>query len=324
VIVSQHTTHESPSEKKFRVNLRKNITMQATASSRQSDRTPFKPSARKLLQIQKFSPSQFTSQKTQREHMAEIQPFVPVLPRMLKAQTVPDQSVQNKNPAIRESVVVARELPTPIPTPAPTPALTKKPIPVPTRSSTKIPETKKRVQPVKTPDIPIPTATIPPLSSPTVIAKSTALPESDFTPIPLPTSVEKTNATTEPLLNNKRSEVNPVERPETTGIEGSTEEEQTVLLRHYLQEVTAQIDAVKCYPRRARRKGWEGTVVIKLSILPTGEVGQAELVKPSQHKTLDEAAFQAIIKAQPFPHFYEDLSLPSITINIPIQFVLGK
>jgi TonB family protein len=64
--------------------------------------------------------------------------------------------------------------------------------------------------------------------------------------------------------------------------------------------------------------------VIKLVILPTGEAGQAELVKPSQHKALDEAAFQAITKAQPFPGFYEDLSLPSITINIPVQFVLGK
>ena len=64
--------------------------------------------------------------------------------------------------------------------------------------------------------------------------------------------------------------------------------------------------------------------MIKLSILPTGEVGQAELVKPSQHEALDEAAFQAITKAQPFPRFYEQLTLPSITVNIPIQFVLGK
>jgi protein TonB len=217
---------------------------------------------------------------------------------------------------------VAREFPTPIPTPAPTPVPTKQPTPIPTPVPTKIPETKKSIQPIKTPDIPTPTATIPPVSSPTVVAGSTASPESDFTPVSLPRSAETTIA--KPLSKSKNAEPNSIEKTEPKDAGGAEEQQQKELLKKYLQEVATKIHAVKRYPRQARRKGWEGTVVIKLSILPTGDVEQALLVKSSQHKALDEAAFQAIAKAQPFPRFSEKLTLSLLTVKIPIQFVLGE
>ena len=115
MIVSRHTTQNPSTEKRFRVNLRKNVAMQATASSRQADRTPFKSSTRKLLQTQDFSLSQSTSQKAQQEKMVEKQPFVPVSARALKAQALTEQPFQKRTPVTQESVVVANEFPTPIP-----------------------------------------------------------------------------------------------------------------------------------------------------------------------------------------------------------------
>jgi protein TonB len=80
---------------------------------------------------------------------------------------------------------------------------------------------------------------------------------------------------------------------------------------------------VKQYPRNAREEGWEGSVVIKLQILPTGKVERMELAEKSQYEILNEAALQAINKAQPFPKFYRGLTLQSITVNVPIQFTLN-
>jgi TonB family protein len=47
------------------------------------------------------------------------------------------------------------------------------------------------------------------------------------------------------------------------------------------------------YPLLARQRGWEGTVTLRLKVLPDGTVGAAEVVRSSGHAILDTAALEA-------------------------------
>jgi protein TonB len=294
VIVSQHPTHELQTEKRFRINLQKNVVTTAAASSsvtssgQPESETRLKRSARLLPPSQEFSRTQSPLQKAQQRKPVKIQPLVPMPSQVLRKPSPNIQTTRMMTPKIQEFVAKARDFPTPMPakpTPVqakPTPILT-----VPNRVSASLPETKAQLQPVETPDISTPSAIIPPASSPQV----------GFAP-----------------TNYKDTGGDTVKEPEP----------QKTLLNRYLQEVTAKINAVKQYPRRARKEGWEGTVVIKLQILPTGKVETMVLAEKSPYEILNEAALQAITKAQPFPKFYRGLTLRAITVNVPIQFTLEK
>ncbi len=277
ILLSQDTPHKSYSEKRFRVDLRKDIATKTISSSRRSDETRFKDSEQLLLPSQEFLLPQSALRKAQRIKMVEPQPSVITPPRILKKPPPNLRPIHDMTPATQEFVVAARRFPTPIPTVVP--------MPIPTRSL----EPREQLQSTTPSRAPNPATTIPPVSS----------------------SSEQTQATT-------------VKEPVSKGADRLTAQQEEALLKQYLEEVAAKINAAKRYPRSARRKGWEGTVVIKLYILPTGEVEKALLVNKSEYNVLNEAALQTIEKAQPFPQFYEDLTLQSITVNVPIQFTFSK
>ncbi|MCB0332738.1 MAG: energy transducer TonB, partial [Bdellovibrionales bacterium] len=50
------------------------------------------------------------------------------------------------------------------------------------------------------------------------------------------------------------------------------------------------------YPRRARRLGFEGSVVLKASIAETGKVAHVDIVHSSGRTDCDESAQQTILK----------------------------
>ncbi len=319
IIISQSPVDISWSEKRFRVDVQKRAAAKPLSPSKQPDTSPIKQRKRQPLRSQEILAPPPTLQKVQQETFVNIPPPVPGSPRILKKLSPNDQSTKNMTSPIRESVAAARAfptliptiaptpipttIPTPIPTAAPTPIPTAVPTPIPTAVPTPIPtvaptpvptqpaaiptkiqEPPQQTQTVRKPRIPRPTATTPPLSTPVPAAGSITSPESKSSPLP-------------------------------------SQEEKT-FLKQYLQEVAAKINAVKHYPRRARKKGWEGTVVIALHILPTGRVEKVVLATGSRYDTLNKAALQAIEKAQPFPKFSQGVSLKSISVKVPIQFTL--
>lgn len=327
VLVSQQTTHESPMEKRFRVGLRKSIAAKSETPVQKFDKAPFTHSKRQLPQFQELALPPSTLQKTHQKKPVEKPSIIPVSSRILKKHSPNVPTIRNMPSTIQDFVVEAHEFPTPIPTKKPGPVPIKKPTPVPTTEPTPVPaeiaETREQPQPVEMSDIPTPTATTPPRPSPTPVVKSVALSESDVPPTPLHTSTAATPAT--PAADSQyheKTEATTVKKPETRSVEHAATQQEKALLKRYLQEVAAKINSVKRYPRRARRKGWEGTVVIKLYILATGEVEKAVLVEKSEYDMLNDAALQAITKAQPFPEFQQDLTLQSIIVNVPIQFTL--
>jgi protein TonB len=69
------------------------------------------------------------------------------------------------------------------------------------------------------------------------------------------------------------------------------------------------------YPSVARRRGYEGKVVLEVEVLGTGKVGQIKIVKSSGFKVLDRAAIKSV-KNWMFPPGRKKLVIQPITFDL--------
>ena len=73
------------------------------------------------------------------------------------------------------------------------------------------------------------------------------------------------------------------------------------------------------YPRVALREGWEGTVILRVNVLPDGHVNSASVLHSAGHPVLDDAAL-AVIKSWLFdPATQGGREIPSV-VTVPLQF----
>jgi len=75
------------------------------------------------------------------------------------------------------------------------------------------------------------------------------------------------------------------------------------------------------YPREARKKGFQGEVVLKVEVLSNGLVGQVEVKTSSGHEILDRSALSAVKHWKFFPAKRGESAI-SFWVNIPIKFQL--
>jgi protein TonB len=75
------------------------------------------------------------------------------------------------------------------------------------------------------------------------------------------------------------------------------------------------------YPKEARKKGFQGEVVLKVEVLSNGLVGQVEVKKSSGHEILDRSALSAVRHWKFFPATRGENAISS-WVNIPIKFQL--
>lgn len=75
------------------------------------------------------------------------------------------------------------------------------------------------------------------------------------------------------------------------------------------------------YPREARKKGFQGEVVLKVEVLSNGFVGQVEVKKSSGHEILDRSALSTVKQWKFFPAKRGESTISS-WVNIPIKFQL--
>jgi protein TonB len=75
------------------------------------------------------------------------------------------------------------------------------------------------------------------------------------------------------------------------------------------------------YPHEARRRGYQGEVMLRVEVLPSGHVGQIELKKSSGHEILDRSALTTIKEWTFVPARKGEKSVP-LWVNIPIKFKL--
>jgi TonB family protein len=94
-------------------------------------------------------------------------------------------------------------------------------------------------------------------------------------------------------------------------------------LDSYLGYARMKIEKAKRYPREARRRGWEGIVVLSFQINRKGEVAKIRLIQSSGYHELDEEGMAILRRASPFspPPLAEDERLE---VEIPLVFRLEE
>lgn len=77
------------------------------------------------------------------------------------------------------------------------------------------------------------------------------------------------------------------------------------------------------YPRIARTEGWEGTVLLLVSVAPSGRPDEITVERSSGHKVLDKAAIDTVTRWTFNPAKDGNIPIHSI-VKIPIKFSLTK
>lgn len=75
------------------------------------------------------------------------------------------------------------------------------------------------------------------------------------------------------------------------------------------------------YPQEARKRGYQGEVVLRVEVLSNGRVGQVEVKKSSGYKLLDQSALTTVKQWRFIPAKKGDNTIP-LWVNIPIKFQL--
>lgn len=75
------------------------------------------------------------------------------------------------------------------------------------------------------------------------------------------------------------------------------------------------------YPAEARRRGWEGSVLLVARVAPDGACLDARVVESSGHRSLDEAALEAV-RRWTFTPALRDGSPVEAEVEVPVNFVL--
>jgi len=76
------------------------------------------------------------------------------------------------------------------------------------------------------------------------------------------------------------------------------------------------------YPRRALRSQQEGTVRLMVSINRAGKVVDVRYEEESNHKTLNNAALDAVKKASPYPSMPSSITGETFAFTVPVVFKL--
>ena len=91
-------------------------------------------------------------------------------------------------------------------------------------------------------------------------------------------------------------------------------------LAAYAQELRRRISSAIDYPSEAVELGLKGEVKIRLSILSSGQLKEALVIRSSGSGILDNAAINAIKKLAPFPSFPGSIESNEIAVDIPIIY----
>ena len=90
--------------------------------------------------------------------------------------------------------------------------------------------------------------------------------------------------------------------------------------RENLNKIRKAIANYLKYPFMAKRMGWEGTVIIRFTILPGGYLEELRVEESSGYRILDDSALEAVKFAlKEFPEPIE-----RVTILVPVVFRIER
>ena len=99
---------------------------------------------------------------------------------------------------------------------------------------------------------------------------------------------------------------------------------ELALVQKYKDSISTLIRNHENYPLVAKRRGWEGTTVVGLTLALDGTVKSISVIESSGRDILDEAALTMVRKAAPLPRAPEELRGQERMVRVPIVFKLQK
>jgi protein TonB len=117
-------------------------------------------------------------------------------------------------------------------------------------------------------------------------------------------------------LGNPVSSVNPSEKSWMAMKSPSLSESEIVFAQPRYSENPKPL-----YPQEARKKGYEGEVLLRVEVLSNGRVGEIEVRRSSGHEVLDRSAITAVKQWRFVPAKKGETPIP-VWVNIPITFQL--
>ena len=89
------------------------------------------------------------------------------------------------------------------------------------------------------------------------------------------------------------------------------------------ESLTRRVIELRHYPSTAKLNGWEGKVVLKVSIRPDGHLKGVEVVESSGHDALDQAAIEVVRRACPL-HMKHEVTAPLVVMKLPVVYKLSR
>lgn len=117
-------------------------------------------------------------------------------------------------------------------------------------------------------------------------------------------------------LGNPVSSVNPSEKSWMAIKSPSLSESEIVFAQPRYSENPKPL-----YPQEARKKGYEGEVLLRVEVLSNGRVGEIEVRRSSGHEVLDRSAVAAVKQWKFVPAKKGETQVP-VWVNIPVTFQL--
>lgn len=104
-----------------------------------------------------------------------------------------------------------------------------------------------------------------------------------------------------------------------TGDASTSSEAQTAEAR---EAIVAELAKHFSYPRLAQQRGWEGTVVLTVRILPDGRLDGIRVKRSSGRTLLDRSARRSLASVERLPEFAERVGKNGLALEIPVTYRL--
>jgi TonB family protein len=135
--------------------------------------------------------------------------------------------------------------------------------------------------------------------------------------IPKKPNIETYSEQNNRIDNVSIAKIEPIGKREKLNL--SFESKNKIELAHPHYSINQKPD----YPLIARRRGFEGTVLLRVLVLENGEVGKVDLEKSSKYQILDSAAIKAVNEWSFIPGKKDGVVLAS-WVKVPIKFRLNN
>lgn len=154
-----------------------------------------------------------------------------------------------------------------------------------------------------------------------------------ITPPPKPVVVKKTKPMKKkPVIEKKQVEKKAVVREDAVPdvpevVTASPVEHHEIISDPVMQSVILAVpryeeNSPPPYPRIARRRGYEGVVILSVEVRNNGTVGGITLKESSGHSILDAAALKTVKKWKFQPGVRSDVPI-TMVVDVPIRFMLN-